>query len=469
LEAELPSGDLWRPRYHVTAERNWLNDPNGPIQFNGIYHLFYQANPLAPAWGMPQWGHVSSADLVHWTRHPAALAPDPNGPDAGGCWSGCARIVDGYAALYYTGVTGSGDDRVESVCRAWGSDDLSYWAKDPANPLVAGPPPELGSPHHRDPYLWQDDEGWHMLLASGTMHGKRHGRVLRYDSPDASSWHYRGVFFEAPRWHGGLDLGTQWECPQLVIEDDTAVLLVSCLTEGRDQPLMHTAWFAGSILDGRLEGAIGGVVDHGDSLYAASVFRDEAGRVLLWGWAQDPVAPDQTRSHVGAISLPRRLTIGGGRPRFQLAEGLERLRGAPILPVAGDPEAVYPGQAQMELVAVFGGGPGQACWSLDADGSESVHAHADLTAGRVEVTVTSTDGRARTSAADLPAHREHSLRMFVDGSLVEVFVDGESAITTRAYPGGGLFEAARFSTTGAIRPWAVDAWELAADVISEAK
>lgn len=41
------------------------------------------------------WGHVSSADLVHWERHPPALCPTPNGPDAAGCFSGCAAVVPG--------------------------------------------------------------------------------------------------------------------------------------------------------------------------------------------------------------------------------------------------------------------------------------------------------------------------------------------------------------------------------------
>jgi beta-fructofuranosidase len=465
LEGDQAGADRWRPRYHVTADRNWLNDPNGPIQLDGTYHLFYQANPAAPSWGRMEWGHVSSADLVNWTRHPTALSPTPGGPDEGGCWSGCARVVDGHPALYYTGVSGVDDDRAESVCRAWGSDDLTYWVKDPANPLIPGPPPELHSQLHRDPFVWRDGDGWHLLVASGTSTGERHGRVLRYDSDDATSWRYAGIFFEAPRWHGGLDLGTQWECPQLVLEGGSAVLLVSCLTDGREQPLMHTAWFAGSILDGRLEGAVGGVVDHGDSLYAAAVCRDEAGRVLLWGWAQDPVGPDQTRSHVGALSLPRHLTVVQGRPQFRLAEGLERLRAEPLLPTATEPEHAFPARAQMELVAVFGGPDGQACWSIGEEHGEGVHAHADLTAGRVEVTVTDAAGRKRLSAADLPAHREHSLRVFVDGSLIEVFVDGESAITTRAYPAAGAFEAARFGTTGAVRPWAVQAWALANDVI----
>jgi beta-fructofuranosidase len=140
--------DAWRPRFHVAGERNWINDPNGPLQYEGVYHLFYQANSDRPFWGPPAWGHVSSTDLVTWTRHPHALEPEPGTPDADGCWSGCARIVDGRPAIYYTGVVDADEGRLESVCRAWASDGLLRWEKDACNPLVAGPPAELGTVHH---------------------------------------------------------------------------------------------------------------------------------------------------------------------------------------------------------------------------------------------------------------------------------------------------------------------------------
>lgn len=44
------------------------------------------------AWGL-SWGHASSSNLVHWTHHPPALNPDPQGFDCDGCFSGCAVVL----------------------------------------------------------------------------------------------------------------------------------------------------------------------------------------------------------------------------------------------------------------------------------------------------------------------------------------------------------------------------------------
>ena len=71
------AADPQRPRYHFLPPANWLNDPNGLIHWNGVYHLFYQYNPNEPVHRDVHWGHAASTDLVHWTHLPIALAPTP--------------------------------------------------------------------------------------------------------------------------------------------------------------------------------------------------------------------------------------------------------------------------------------------------------------------------------------------------------------------------------------------------------
>src|ERR1700733_4473703 len=78
----------YRPQFHFTADKGWLNDPNGLVFFDGEYHLFFQYRPdvlvQTPAMS---WGHAVSPDLVHWTQLPIALHPDDHD---GWIWSGSA-------------------------------------------------------------------------------------------------------------------------------------------------------------------------------------------------------------------------------------------------------------------------------------------------------------------------------------------------------------------------------------------
>ena len=52
------TADDLRPQYHAVPPSNWMNDPNGPIFYKGLYHLFFQYNPDAAVFGVINWGHM---------------------------------------------------------------------------------------------------------------------------------------------------------------------------------------------------------------------------------------------------------------------------------------------------------------------------------------------------------------------------------------------------------------------------
>jgi beta-fructofuranosidase len=425
----------WSPRYHVTAERHWLNDPNGLIQVSGTYHVFFQENPDAPFWGSPHWGHVSSEDLVSWRRHERALSPGQDGPDRDGCWSGCARIVDGTVCLYYTGVAGDGLRRVESVCRATGSPDLSRWTRDPHNPLIAGPPAAI-SRVHRDPFLWRDGRGWHLVLASGTEGADGHGAVLVYDSPDAVAWRFAGILFEDDDPPDGG--ARHWECVQLVPFPEATVLIVSVQLPLADRPLNHVEYFVGDLYGNRFRARRRGRLDGGDALYAPAVMVDGQGRRLLWGWAQEAIDPAvQERLPVaGALTLPRMLSLDGDFLGMLPVPELVGLRDRVLLdsPADGIPRALPAGSAlQVEIET------GVLPDSEDVLDLRLASAVADTElrvtvspGDRLEVTVTGPDGRRRSSRVPLSRPHAGALRVYRDGSLVEVLHDGQ-AVATRWY------------------------------------
>src|SRR3954465_9480942 len=113
MPADPPAPELLRPRFHFTAERNWLNDPNGLVFHAGEWHLFYQYNAKGINWGPNSWGHAVSADLLHWRQLPDALDPDE---ETGWIWSGSA-VVD------HANTSGLGDGRTSPLVAIYTAGD----------------------------------------------------------------------------------------------------------------------------------------------------------------------------------------------------------------------------------------------------------------------------------------------------------------------------------------------------------
>lgn len=71
--------ELYRPNFHFTPKRGWMNDPNGMFFKDGYYHLYFQHYPDGNTWGPMHWGHAISTDMITWKEMPIALYPDEKG------------------------------------------------------------------------------------------------------------------------------------------------------------------------------------------------------------------------------------------------------------------------------------------------------------------------------------------------------------------------------------------------------
>jgi len=91
------SRDRYRPLYHYISPSGTMNDPNGLCFWQGRWHLFYQAWPGQDP--RQHWAHVVSDDLIHWRDLPYALYPGPENA----CFSGGAIVEKNRVVAMYLG------------------------------------------------------------------------------------------------------------------------------------------------------------------------------------------------------------------------------------------------------------------------------------------------------------------------------------------------------------------------------
>ena len=314
---------LHRPQYHFLPEKNWMNDPNGLIQWNGQFHLFYQYNPNGAFHGTIHWGHAVSSDLVHWQRLPIALAPTPEGPDKDGCYSGCAINNEGTPTFVYTGIS------PQTVCLATSSDGLLSWEKYEGNPVIDQPPPgviEHATGDFRDPYVWRENDKWFMVIGS-----KREGQgglVLFYQSQDLVEWEYLGIFLAGdvqktkPFW-----TGTVWECPNLLEIDGKRVLIVSAQNDRGE--LMFPFYHICHLQNLKFTSIFEQKLVYGNCFYAPQVMKTDDGRWVMFGWLQTGrrSSASTEAGWSGVMSLPMSLSLlPDNRLEIQPVEELKSLR-----------------------------------------------------------------------------------------------------------------------------------------------
>lgn len=176
--------DWQRSGFHFQPTKNWMNDPNGPLYYNGWYHFFYQYNPNAAVWGDIVWGHAVSKDLVNWLHLPIAMVAD-TWYDANGVWTGSATILpNGQIIMLYTGATKE-SVQVQNLAYPANLSDpyLTEWIKYPNNPVLV-PPPGIDDKDFRDPTTaWYTSEGkWRITI--GSKHNGKVGVSLVYETED---------------------------------------------------------------------------------------------------------------------------------------------------------------------------------------------------------------------------------------------------------------------------------------------
>lgn len=131
-----------------------MNDPNGLVEYNGVYHVFYQADPEHLINENIGWGHKISSDLLHWeeaSRHCSLIKVMT---ETGALPS--AVIKDDKMYLLYTGHVNQESGYIETQNLAVSKDGIHFEKYD-GNPVIKNPPADT-TMRFRDPKIWEKME-----------------------------------------------------------------------------------------------------------------------------------------------------------------------------------------------------------------------------------------------------------------------------------------------------------------------
>lgn len=311
---------LDRPRLHIHPERGWLNDPNGVCRIDGTYHVFFQYNPAGHVHDDIHWGHVSSPDLLHWTTEPVALAPSPDGPDWGGCWSGCIVDDGGVPTAVYTGIRTTAHDAGVTLSRS--DRTLRDWTGDAEWRVGTPEDPEISDV--RDPFVFTHEGRRYAVQGAGRFGGSP--QLLLYGCDDLTEWSYLGPLLTTDDPIAATVAAANiWECPNLFQLGGSWVLLLSLW---RDNVLSGVRYLIGDLVthsDGlRFFAQSGGPLDAGPTFYAPQALV-EADRVLLWAWAWEGADRSaeaiQEAGWCGTLTSPREVVLSDGEVSLKPAGG----------------------------------------------------------------------------------------------------------------------------------------------------
>ncbi len=429
------SDDPQRPIYHALPPRAWTNEPHGLIHWGGQYHLFYQKNPNGPYWGHISWGHMTSPDLYRWTEMPVALTPEP-GPDSEGCWSGSVIDHNGKLTLIYTGGNGSR----AGICLAQSGDGI-HFAKHPANPIIPQPPQGMGCAEFRDPFAWREGDTYYLIVGSAIKDVG--GTALLYRSKDLVSWEYR-----KPLLIGDRDTsGVFWEMPNFVKLGDLHALFV-CEVPGRESYWVGTwkdeTFTPRTMCPQRLE-----LFNH---LLSPTPHALEDGRTITMGIIPDERSPKECwrAGWAHLYSLPRIVTVDAhGRVHQTAFEGVEQWSKpqASLSNIAltdGAMKWIADGTGRcLNIRTVFKRGDSRSVTlrvRSSSDGREQTDIHYEWEIGKLVLdrSRSSLDPMVKRDIQESTYFPDQDgileLNVFLDVSVLEVFLDRRAAFATRIYP-----------------------------------
>ena len=411
--------EKFRPIYHHTPKRGWMNDPNGMFYKDGVWNLYYQYNPYGSMWGNMHWGHSTTTDLIHWKDEGVAIAPDIWGTIfSGSCVVDKETVIAMYTSSRPTPF--GGDVQAQSL--AFSTDGGQTFTKFEGNPVLTSEEKDFRDPR---PFWNEDIKAWNLILAVGQ-------EMRIYSSKDLKEWKYESSFGKEYGNHGGV-----WECPDL-IKIDNKWLLICNINPGGPFGGSATQYFVGQFDGHRFtcesKPNVTKWMDYGKDHYATvSFYNAPENRHVVLAWMSNWQYANQvpTMQFRSANSIPRDLGLFDyqGETYVSVVPSKETLamRGAKVKVPTEACEIVVDLKGKTEIVLSNTKGE-QVTMTYDA--SKQTFAMDRTKSGNVGF---SEDFPCVTKAPTYGKVKQ--LRIFIDRCSIEAFdSDGKMAMTNLVFP-----------------------------------
>lgn len=477
--------NIYRPHFHGCPDGKWSNETHGLTYYNGRWHLFYQCNPGLAGINNQKWGHMSSENLYDWREEPLALMPS-EWYDKKGCWSGCvfenAAFNDGKPTILYTGV----DFARAMISMASPADDnLITWTKSSANPIINGVPAGFSS-DFRDCFFFENNGEKYIIvgcsknnIGCATLHHYVNG-----------AWTSTGdVFFQGTN---ANTCGTMWEMPN-VTPMGNGKWLFTATPLGMGSGVRCIYWIGTIGSDGKFTAdqsepqglEMTGTSKEGYGLLSPTIYQKD-GKTILLGIVPDKIAGEYNYKWGWAhnYSLPREVSLSSdGSTLLQKPySGLEAMRDADN---AFDGNNVTVNNTtstlgsvsgrQLELYAEFpittSNAMAQTGFRLLKDGDSYVSVYYSANSVTVDLSklnrISNDDGVFKGiytgsfyNERMRPGQSTVKLHVFLDGSILDVFVNDHYAFSTRVYPTDDNAVGVEAFSTGTTTFTSLKAWNL---------
>jgi beta-fructofuranosidase len=265
-----------------------------------------------------------------------------------------------------------------------------------------------------------------MVLGSGIAH--HGGAILLYRSRDLVSWEFVKTFAERqPDPYSAFDPWEVWECPDFFSLGDRHVLIFSAAGKAY--------WQSGRFDEAALTfyPERSGFLDYGN-YYAPKTQLDAEGNRILWGWVPETRPESETRAAgwAGMMSLPRVLALNRDGDLIQTyLPGLRHLRGTGQTFEAGLPKKISLPDCAAEVEIRIP--RGERDYTIEiAEGENQAWLPIAYRAASPElIWIEGRPLKAFAAGADIQI-----IRIFIDGSVIEVSVNDKVMLTRRFYYAG---------------------------------